>query len=75
MIHKRTNIMKRFPLLEVGFQIVTCGMAIAFAMPLSMALFEQESSMAVGALDGAAKSALNKAGLKDTDAVYFNKGL
>ena len=35
-IHKRTNIMRRFPLLEVTFQIVSCGAAIAFAMPLSM---------------------------------------
>jgi len=75
MIHKRTNIMRRFPLLEVTFQIVSCGAAIAFAMPLSMALFEQESSMKVASLDFEAKSALNKAGLKDDDSVYFNKGL
>lgn len=74
-IHKRTNIMRRFPLLEVTFQILSCGAAIAFAMPLSMALFEQESNMKVGSLDAEAKSALNKAGLKDSDSVYFNKGL
>jgi tricarboxylate carrier len=75
MIHQRTNIMRRHPILEVAFQIVSCGAAIAFALPFSMALFPQESSLAVKALEPTVQAKLKAQGMNDDDLVYFNKGL
>eukprot|EP00039_Didymoeca_costata_P004695 m.75591 g.75591 ORF g.75591 m.75591 type:complete len:332 (+) comp12510_c1_seq1:212-1207(+) len=75
LIHKYSSIFKKMPKLELLWQTFICGLGIAFAMPLSMALFPQESSTKVSALEPEARESMHVAGLKDDDLVYFNKGL
>ena len=59
----------------LGLQLLLIGTCLVFATPMCCAIFPQKSSIAVGKLEYDVKAKLNKDGYKDTDLVYYNKGL
>jgi len=74
-IHKKSTIFKRFPKLELAFQIGLCGLCVALAMPVSMAMFPQQSFLKVEDCEPAVAKTLRDRGMAPTDLAYFNKGL
>lgn len=67
--------MRRRPWLNSPLQIVLCGFFLTFTTPMCCALFPQKSSLTVAKLDAKLREKLLRDGMKDTDQVYFNKGL
>ena len=72
-LQRRTQLLKRFPRLELPIvMVITCA-AVALATPLGCAIFPQVSSLDVDSLEPLAREKLAKAG--HTGRVFFNKGL
>ena len=67
--------MRRRPWLNSPIQIALCGVFLTFTTPMCCALFPQKSSLPVAKLDAKLREKLLSGGMKDTDRVYFNKGL
>lgn len=67
--------MRRRPWLNSPIQILLCGFFLTFTTPMCCALFPQKSSIAVAKLDPKLREKLVHDGMKETDRVYFNKGL
>lgn len=67
--------MRRRPWLNSPIQILLCGFFLTFTTPMCCALFPQKSSIAVAKLDDKLREKLLRDGMKETDRVYFNKGL
>lgn len=72
---EKKPFMRRRPWLNSPIQIVLCGFFLTFTTPMCCALFPQKSSMAVAKLDDKLREKLLRDGMKETDRVYFNKGL
>ncbi|XP_065882954.1 sideroflexin-1-like [Dysidea avara] len=71
LLHKKTTILKRWPVLNPSIQIFFAGFFLMFANPLCCAIFPQQSSISVAKLEREVQSTI-PSGVK---AVYFNKGL
>lgn len=67
--------MRRRPWLNSPIQIALCGVFLTFTTPMCCALFPQKSSLPVAKLDAKLREKLLRDGMKETDRVYFNKGL
>lgn len=67
--------MSRRPWLNSPIQILLCGFFLTFTTPMCCALFPQKSSLPVAKLDAKLREKLLHDGMKETDRVYFNKGL
>lgn len=67
--------MRRRPWLNSPIQIALCGVFLTFTTPMCCALFPQKSSLPVAKLDTKLREKLLHDGMKETDRVYFNKGL
>ena len=61
--------------LNSPIQILLCGFFLTFTTPMCCALFPQKSSVTVARLDSKLREKLLRDGMKETDRVYFNKGL
>lgn len=61
--------------MTLGLQLILIGTCLVFATPMCCALFPQKSSINVGKLEPEIKDKLIKDGFKETDKVYYNKGL
>lgn len=72
---EQKSFMVRRPWLNSPIQIVLCGFFLTFTTPMCCALFPQKSSVTVARLDEKLREKLLKDGMKETDRVYFNKGL
>jgi hypothetical protein len=76
-----TKLEKKYPsiktslALTLGWQLVLVGLCLVVATPLCCAIFPQRSSTKVGSLETEVKEKLVKDGYKETDLVYYNKGL
>lgn len=67
--------MRRRPWLNSPIQILLCGVFLTFTTPMCCALFPQKSSIKVSSVEDKVKQKLLRDGMKETDRVYFNKGL
>ncbi|CAF2498749.1 unnamed protein product [Rotaria sp. Silwood2] len=67
--------MRARPWLNSPIQIALCGVFLTFTTPMCCALFPQKSSAPVAKLDDKLREKLLRDGMKETDRVYFNKGL
>ncbi|CAF1148143.1 unnamed protein product [Rotaria sp. Silwood1] len=67
--------MRARPWLNSPIQILLCGFFLTFTTPMCCALFPQKSSAPVAKLDDKLREKLLRDGMKETDRVYFNKGL
>ncbi len=67
--------MRHRPWLNSPLQILLCGFFLTFTTPMCCALFPQKSSLPVAKLDEKLREKLLRDGMKETDRVYFNKGL
>lgn len=67
--------MRRRPWLNSPIQILLCGVFLTFTTPMCCALFPQKSSIKVSSIEDKVKQKLLRDGMKETDRVYFNKGL
>ena len=76
-----SNLEKKYPKIKtsmpltLSIQLVLVGICLTFATPLCCALFPQLSSVEVKKLEPEIKQKLAKDGFKETDLVYYNKGL
>lgn len=61
--------------LTLSIQLLLVGICLTFATPLCCALFPQLSSVQVKNLEPKIQEKLAKKGFKETDLVYYNKGL
>ena len=61
--------------MTLGLQLILIGTCLVFATPMCCAIFPQKSSIKVGSLEQDVRDKLVKDGYKDTDSVYYNKGL
>jgi hypothetical protein len=74
-LEKKKPSLKSNNLAVFGIQLLLIGSCLTFATPMCCAIFPQKSSIKVGSLEESAKEALIKKGFKETDLVYYNKGL
>jgi len=72
---EKTKFMRTRAWLNSPIQIVLCGIFLTFTTPMCCALFPQKSSLSVAKLDPKLREKLLRDGMKETDRVYFNKGL
>ncbi|CAF1171334.1 unnamed protein product [Rotaria sordida] len=72
---ERKAFMRARPWLNSPIQIALCGFFLTFTTPMCCALFPQKSSVTVAKLEGKLREKLLADGMKETDRVYFNKGL
>ena len=61
--------------MTLGMQLLLVGTCLVFATPMCCAIFPQLSSVQVKKLEPSVKDKLVKDGYKETDYVYYNKGL
>jgi hypothetical protein len=59
----------------LGLQLLFVGTCLVFATPMCCAIFPQKSSVMIQNLEPSVKEKLIKDGFKETDFVYYNKGL
>jgi hypothetical protein len=59
----------------LALQLLLIGTCLTFATPMCCAIFPQKSSIKVASLEESAKEKLLKDGFKESDYVYYNKGL
>lgn len=75
-LEKRKPILKTNKLANFACQLVMIGFCLSFATPMCCAIFPQKSSIKVGSLEEPVKQDLMaKYGYKESDLVYYNKGL
>jgi len=72
---ERKPFMRSRQWLNSPLQIILCGIFLTFTTPMCCALFPQKSSIPVAKLDDKLREKLLHDGMKETDRVYFNKGL
>ncbi|CAF3287355.1 unnamed protein product [Rotaria socialis] len=72
---EKKPFLRRTPWLNSPIQILLCGFFLTFTTPMCCALFPQKSSLPVAKLDEKLREKLLRDGMKETDRVYFNKGL
>jgi len=74
-LEKKYSRIKASLPLTLACQLVLIGTCLVFATPMCCAIFPQKSSIKVGSLEDDVKNKLVKDGFKETDHVYYNKGL
>jgi len=74
-LEKKKPIVGKNKLLNFGLQLVLIGTCLTFATPMCCAIFPQKSSIKVGSLEEPLKKELVAKGFKETDSLYYNKGL
>lgn len=74
-LEKKYSKIKGSLALTLACQLVLIGTCLVFATPMCCAIFPQKSSINVGSLEAPTKEKLLKDGYKETDFVYYNKGL
>ena len=74
-LEKKRPALKTNNLAVFGIQLLLIGTCLTFATPMCCAIFPQKSSIKVGSLEPSAKENLLAKGFKETDLVYYNKGL
>ncbi|XP_054722237.1 sideroflexin-3-like [Uloborus diversus] len=71
---ERKGILKKYPWINAPLQVGLCGLFLVFATPLCCALFPQQSSISIDALEPEIRELVSKA--KSSEKVlYYNKGL
>ena len=61
--------------IQLGLQLIFIGTCLTFATPMCCAIFPQKSAVKVGSLEPSLREKLAKEGYKETDDLFYNKGL
>ncbi|KAF8790677.1 Sideroflexin-1 like protein [Argiope bruennichi] len=70
----KKGVLKKYPWVNAPLQVGLCGLFLVFATPLCCALFPQQSSISIDALEPEIRDAASQLKIEDK-CLFYNKGL